>query len=413
MQSTSTQSPSSPSLVNTVRQKNRSIAEWFDENRCVGSENMQKEFQKTTFRDNDGVLRCMDSWLPAPDDGYPYLLPGSYELYLSSLKTLSITAGASSNASVKILCDWELLWRHLADDTFDELAVQDDLLRASIDFFMHKKTICIYWILIFYIFIFLDVVVGYIALGDAAAAASLNNAGYYTNALNHFCIGIYYVFLQRLYVGCGGPWQPSLGVGVIQPHNDNHCLDRRPKYMHWSGSLRHFFRLAFLEVRAMLFGGSKKSSSVRIPGSKKHQSATSFNHLLNIALKYIHRHCETSPLELQQSRRIYKAAFVGIFAFLSIYIVLTYCFNMANFVIICIDMPSSMECKFLIVSFFLTGGYVLNVVALFLLFGSITIGVVGLMYGSSLAYCMVSSWMNRYAGLRRVVEQDADVDVRL
>ena len=105
MQSTSTQSPSSPSLVNTVRQKNRSIAEWFDENRCVGSENMQKEFQKTTFRDNDGVLRCMDSWLPAPDDGYPYLLPGSYELYLSSLKTLSITAGASSNASVKILCD--------------------------------------------------------------------------------------------------------------------------------------------------------------------------------------------------------------------------------------------------------------------------------------------------------------------
>ena len=188
------------------------------------------------------------------------------------------------------------------------------MLRASIDFFMHKKTICIYWILIFYIFIFLDVVIGYIALGDAAAAASLNNAGYYTTALNHFCIGIYYVFLQRLYVGCGGPWQLFLGVGVIQPHNDNHCLDRRPKYMHWSGSLRHFFRLAFLEVRAMLFGGSKESSSVRIPGSKKHQSATSFNHLLNIALKYMHRHCEISPLELQQSRRIYKAAFVGIFA---------------------------------------------------------------------------------------------------
>ena len=68
----STQSQSSPSLVNTVRQKNRSIAEWSDENRCVGSENMQKEFQKTTFRDNDGVLRCMDSWLPAPDDGCPY-----------------------------------------------------------------------------------------------------------------------------------------------------------------------------------------------------------------------------------------------------------------------------------------------------------------------------------------------------
>ena len=38
----------------------------------------------------------------------------------------------------------------MASDSFDELAVHDDLLRASIDFFMHKKTIYIFWILLVY-----------------------------------------------------------------------------------------------------------------------------------------------------------------------------------------------------------------------------------------------------------------------
>lgn len=90
----------------------------------------------------------------------------------------------------------------------------------------------------------------------------------------------YYLFLQRLYMGSGAR-QP--GPPLDELNHDTRFVDRRPKYMHWSGSLRHFTHLALSEFRSLFCGGSncdngKNSSSVG-------DSAASFNHLMNIALK--------------------------------------------------------------------------------------------------------------------------------
>ena len=79
-----------------------SLAKWFIENQCIGSENVRKDFRKHTFRDNDGALRYMESWLPAPEEGSPYILPGSYELYLSSIISTAekVAEGNAADASV-------------------------------------------------------------------------------------------------------------------------------------------------------------------------------------------------------------------------------------------------------------------------------------------------------------------------
>lgn len=396
------QSAYQPSFLSPAYLKSRSLADWVFENQCIGSENMQKDFQQQTFRDNDGMLRYLQSWLPAPEEGCPYLLPGSFELSLAfPVTNCVVTAELGAvlhKASVKIIFDWQLLWRHLSNDNFDELAVHDDLLRASIDFFMHKKTMFIYWVVFIYIQVFVN---GIIVMGVFHYYGNI--FGFIDDFLVYFIGGLYYLFLQRLYMGSGGVRQPA--PSHESAAISNRFIDRRPKYMHWSGSLLHCFRLTFSEGRTLFCGGSKKNST-SVSDSK--QAAISFNHLMNIALKYLHIHCEINPQELDHSRRIYKLAFLCLFAILSIMIVIVLVSSWFGVIVVCSDVPQN--CNLEITIAVLTGGYLFYSCLNFLLFGSVVIGVIGLSYGSTLAYFMASSWIKRFAGLRRIEGQTVLVD---
>ena len=318
----------SASATSSHCQKSRSLADWFTENQCIGSENMQRDFEQHSFRDNDGVLRYMENWLPAPEEGCSYLLSGSYEVSLSGQATTSSTATAAEvgsdgtavqkeAASVKLLFDWQLLWNYfLVNDSFDELAVHDALLRASIDFFMHKKTIYIYWILLVYIRIFIPIVFAGLGLFP------FDLEGVFIGFFIYFINGIYYTFLQRLYMG------NSSGITQFESPSDDEAtslnygdrmLHRRPKYIHWYGALRHFFHLTFSEGRTTLCCCGPLN--VHRQNSVSEPTTISFNQLMNIALKFLHIHCEINPQELDRSRRIYKLAFLCLFAILSIFIV--------------------------------------------------------------------------------------------
>ena len=410
------QSAYQPSFLPPVHHKNRSLTDWFVENQCIGSENMQKDFQQHTFRDNDGMLRYMQSWLPAPEEGCSYLLPGSFELSLSSqvsqVTNCKVTAklvdAESLKASVKILFDWQLLWRIFANDNYDELAIHDDLLRASIDFFMHKKTMYIYWILFIYIQVFVNVIINMGILNYHG-----NIFGFIDDFLIYFIGGLYYLFLQRLYMGSVGVNQPGSSHDVATSNQGNRFVDRRPKYMHWSGSLRHFFHLVFSEVRSLCCCGlndKRRQNSSSVSDSK--QAATSFNQLMNIALKYLHIHCEINPQELDRSRRIYKLAFLCLFAILLIMIIVVLVSTWINIIVVCTDAPQN--CNLQIIIAVLNGGYIFYSILFFLMFGSVVVGVIGLSYGTTLAYFMAASWIKRYAGLRRIEGQtmlvDADVN---
>ena len=65
------------------------------------------------------------------------------------------------------------------------------------------------------------------------------------------------------------------------------------------------------------------------------------------------------------------------------------------------------KCNLAIIYAVVCGGFVFNAVFNFLFIGLAGIGVIGLSYGSTLAYFMASSWMKRYAGLRRIKGQAA------
>lgn len=326
----STQPPVSSPSHSANNQKCRTLTDWFLENKCVGSATMQKHFHEHTFRDNNGVLLYKDSWLPAPEEGCPYLLPGSYEVSLSAQATTSSTATATEvgsdgtavvqkeAASVKLLFDWQLLWNYfLVNDNIDELAVHDALLRASIDFFMHKKTIYIYWILLGYTQIFIPIV--FTGLG----LFFLDLEGVLIEFFYFFIGGIYYTFLHRLYMDNGsGKKQfesPSNDEATNLKYGDR-MQARRPKYIHWYGALRHFFHLTFSEGRTILccdgLVNNGQNNSVL-----SEQATISFNQLMNIALKFLHIHCEINPQELERSRRNYKLAFLCLFA-ISIFIVI-------------------------------------------------------------------------------------------
>ena len=425
----STQPPvSSHSHSANNNQKCRTLADWFLENKCIGSATMQKHFHEHTFRDN-GVLRYKDSWLPAPEEGCPYLLPGSYEVSLSGQATTSSTVTAAEvgsdgtavqkeAASVKLLFDWQLLWNYfLVNDNFDELAVHDALLRASIDFFMHKKTIYIYWILLVYTQIVLQF--AFTGLG----LLSLTLEGVFIELFFYFINGIYYTFLQRLYMGNGSGIKQSESPSDDEATSLNYgdrMLHRRPKYIHWYGALRHFFHLTFSEGRTTLCCCGPPNvvnngqNSVSVIDSEP--ATISFNQLMNIALKFLHIHCEINPQELDRSRRIYKSAFLCLFAILSIFIVIFIfeywygvfyecrVFSQQGFITSTL-VPQN--CYLAIIHAVLCGGFIFNAALYFLFIGLASIGVIGLSYGSTLAYFMTSSWMKRYAGLRRIEGQAA------
>ena len=378
---------------------------------------MQKHFHEHTFRDN-GVLRYKDSWLPAPEEGCPYLLPGSYEVSLSAQATTSSTATATEvgsdgtavqkeAASVKLLFDWQLLWNYfLVNDNIDELAVHDALLRASIDFFMHKKTIYIYWILLGYTQIFIPIV--FTGLG----LFFFDLEGVFIDFFYSFISGIFYTFLQRLYMGNGSGKKQFESPSNYEATNLNYgdrMLARRPKYIHWYGALRHFFHLTFSEGRTILcccglVNNGQNNSVLSVIDSK--QATISFNQLMNIALKFLHIHCEIDPQELERSRRNYKLAFRCLFAISIFFVILTFVNNWYVVFYECRVRPQNCNLA-IIYAVVVCGGFVFNAVVNFLFIGLASIGVIGLSYGSTLAYFMAFSWMKRYAGLRRIKGQAA------
>jgi hypothetical protein len=47
-------------------------------------------------------------------------------------------------------------------------------------------------------------------------------------------------------------------------------------------------------------------------------------------------------------------------------------------------------------------GYLTDIVEIYLMYGSLCVSIVGLTYGTEVAYYMAHYWMNRYGGLRKV-----------
>ena len=367
--------------------KNHNLVEWFLENQCIGSENMKLDFQQHTFRDKDGLLRYMDSWLPAPEDGYPYIMPGCYELQLPR-SVESVDESTEKTVSIKVLLDWERLWCHLAADNGDELAMHDALLRASINFFMHENTLYIFWVLFIYDTIIVaafNVVTGGLTLPGIILTLYI------------FISGIFYVVLYRLYAGDNSPL-PTAHLEDISTKHVNRWTSTRPRNKLWSGSFLHFIGLIVREGREFLSCKSKTKTPPTLKPIKR--SVSSFDHLMAIALKYLTQHCEITSKEINLSRRSYKLAFLGLFTGLFAFIIVRMYSDWILVSSVCYAQPEI--CNLAIIQAILRGGFIVGAMQTYILFGSMSISIIGLSYGSELAYYMVGIWLKRFTGLRRV-----------
>ena len=380
------------------------LLEWVVENKTISllEQTQNERDENKTFRDENGILRYKKNWLPAAENG----VISSYEsIYFETgcgdisflLKAPNLN---STIATLKILLDWERLWWHFATDSSDELANHGFLLRASLGFFMHEKTILFFWLLMIY-----------------TTLVQIWQLSYYSDQLfsvmlfvmNNLISSFIYWILRRLYVGTNNRMGKNIDEQEIllqQQQSDRFSSHAAPT-MHWRGAVRRYLVLMYSEL-VLLFTRNPcaRKPSSRKPCSKR-QVVTSFDHLLNIALKYVTQHCGISSQDVNLNRRGYKLAFLSLFTVLPVFCLLKMVREWQNAISVCSELgQGSVACQNYIIAMVLTMGSLTSAVISYLLFGTLIVSIIGLTFGTELAYHMTEWWIRRYVGLRKVSVKD-------
>ena len=390
------------------------LLEWAINNQCTSVEFLNEDLKKNTFRDENGILRYNQTWLLAPEENEFSMDDDSKQmkyLFQTGCLEISFPVPALSNGSnedhsgsiitVKILSNWERLWRHLAYSESDELAEHAALLRSCIAFFMHERSLWIYWTLVLYnagLFFWFS-----------STVSTTEFAFAFIIFFHRITCGMFYIALRRLYVDGRRSQQhieqnPSVRrKGTLHTTKVKHSL-------HWCGALRHYYSSIFTELTSLLCYTSQNTLKRSLTANQlSREIVSSFDHLVNIALKYTTQHCEVHTDDIGVNRQSYKLAFLNISFLLPLYCLLYLCFSFMDYISLCL--ASAQECQNVIIYSVLRFGYLTDMIVAYLLYGSLTVGVIGLTYGTELAYHMVHCWMKRYSALRKMrPEQQEEED---
>ena len=418
------------------------LLEWVVDNQSASFAKLQYDLRNETFRDKDGILRYTHNWLPAPDDDcfcneddksrrIKYLLETgcseiSFSVPAALLPSLSKTEKNRNtfHLTVKILSDWERLWRYLALDNTEEMGEHAALLCAFIGFFMHERSLRLFWVL----FVYDGVLALWFSYGQSSSAFNAE----LTSLLHKVSCGVFYVVLRRLYVDDSSrerdtkAEQENLLASVDNNNGSNDSsssktnrrrLAKNPfKYtLHWRGALRRCLKLIALELQSLVLccqsNKAVNKTEAVVGKDLSRDIVTSFEHLVNVALKFLTHHCELQVDTIYFNRVIYQFTFLTISVLLPVYCICYLAVVWLDNVSLC--QQQSSQCTNVIIYTTLKIGYLTDIVELFLMYGSLCVSIVGLTYGTELAYYMVHYWMNRYGGLRKVssdLDGDADRD---
>ena len=305
--------------------------------------------------------------------------------------------------TISTLSDWERLWTHLSLDTSDEICRNVTLFRACIRFFMHEKTLKLIWAL----FVYNQIVsTMYVALmsprPDGIVAINCQIAVY------NFITSILYTLFYRLYNG-----HPTRSPILANAQED---LNRRQENTrnimasgHWFSAFKWMVCEAISECRSLAVCRSQSHTYESI----SQHTVSSFDKLLNIALKFLVRHCKVDIQQVNLSKRGYKLAFLTIFTVVPIFCVMNVVNQVRGVKITCdIVGESSNFCQVNIIYTVLTFGSLTNQIYTFLFNGTMIISLISLTYGSELAFHMIGAWLQRYSSLRRVTFQSRQVSRR-
>ena len=397
------------------------LLEWAINNQCTSFELLQEDLKKLTFRDDNGVLRYKQSWLPAPDDNdfamddeskkvKYFLQTGCSEVFLtvpsSSYNSTDQSNNSGNVVTVKILSDWKRLWRYLAYDPSDELAEYATLLRSCIAFFMHERSLKIYWALFIY-----D---SSIYLWFSSTVSRPQMLYSFLIFIHRLTCGMFYIAVRRLYT------DNHIEEAVQNNLKDARRIRRRGtinlgkmKYkLHWSGALRHYCLAMFGELSSLFCCETTRAEEPASSICNVGRDVASFDQLINIALKFMTQHCEVHVEKVSINRRSYKCWFLCISFFLPLCCFCRVLVNIFSQIALC-ELISPSDCQNVIIEAVLRFGYLPETILLYLMYGALLVSIIGLTYGTELAYHMVHCWMKRFAALRKVArfqEESDDVD---
>ena len=389
------------------------ILDWIKENESISLEGFRKVLKGDTFLDDNGIRRYVANWFPTSIDeesicdsdrkfAQQFSKTGCFEIEV--LIDSEVTNKHTDRiAIVKILSDWERLWNNLAIDNADEIAEHVPLLRSCVAFFMHQKT----FLLITFLFIYNEVIAIWLNIVEDTPALT-STALFIYNLSNYV---LYYIF-YRLYVGNRLKIPPDQDHFEDSPSSkESKRLDSRRGLLkhvysiHWTGSVRQLFSSMFSEMKSIFI--CAPPSIARKPSAKsvcaRREAVDSFDQLMNIALKFLTRHCEMHIDDVGLNRTRYKVAFLTIVTVLPFVCILQIAFYWLQTIYICESKgAASASCSHSFLVALLSVGYLTNGFSLFLQFGALILSMIGLTYSSVLAYRMADCWVKRFSSLRRV-----------
>lgn len=394
------------------------LLKWATNNQCTSFELLEEKLKKNTFRDENGVLRYNDTWLPAPDDNNNefcmdddsrkmkhFFQTGCSEISFPVAPVLSNDSTADHSGhgiTVKIMSNWERLWVHHFYDQSDELAEHAALLRKCIEFFMHERSLQLYWAMVLYN--------GCLAFWLSWTLSSMLDLQCIL-FLHHVTCGVLYVNLHRLYLNVRSQQltEENAQSSLRERLRGTSSLINSAKFkytLHWRGALHRYCSAMFLQMQSLHCCRQDVEPALQTNDMSRNL-VSSFDHLMNIALKYIIQHYEVHIGYIGINRPIYRRAFRCISLFLPVYCIGLLFFNIVSVVNFCAI--SAQDCQSAIIYTVMTFGFLTNIAIVYLLYGSLVVSLIGLIYGTELAYHMVHCWMKRYSTLRKIrPEQNED-----
>ena len=332
------------------------------------------------------------------DDEFP-LTGGCYCLSL-----LLNESDNSAPVTVKILSDWERLWTHLSLDNSDDIGRKVAILRTCLRFFMHEKTFLLVWLLFVYnqgvgmLINFLS----YSYLGSFLF--SFMNLFFAVSSFLFALASVFlYTYFYRLYNGSNKilsttPNDPSQEHLLGGEESENIGPINAPSER-WLDATTLMIQQVFGVCKSVVQCESREQTRNQI----SRHTTSSYSHLLNIAFKFLVRHCKVDAREINLSERGYKIAFLFIFIIVPLYLALLFSYGIYDNVITCnFAGQSSLQCRNTIILGVLTLGGLTNQLFSFILYGTMILSMIGLSYGSELAFFMIGAWLRRYSNLRRV-----------
>eukprot|EP01038_Epipyxis_sp_PR26KG_P013007 gene13007-17439_t len=402
----------------------KDLNDWLFNHRSITDEKLQIEnITSDVFRDTNGILRYKDTWKVATQDqnnsivfekNRSIFMNENEKIQPSGCKQLLIDYSYSpftiknnnqdnsyqiKHIRLKFITDWKVLWKYIASDQEDEIALFCPLLKTYIEFFFHLQTRKIL-----------------IAIGIYSLSANIAILIIYRPNV----IALWYLFISVPLVGLSAyfiAYRLIRGSTNIVHHNnstsnDNIIDDKKDGNSinhltpHWNLALLQLYRSASTECKANCFCYNGRSK--RPTHNHKSEEKESFYQLMNISLKYLTRVCELKIEDATFNRPIYKYFLQSITFGLPFLVIFIVCItNVSYLSVLCGDIPSNQlfqnqYCGIYLLEFILSFGYGLNMIFVYIYGSSVMLTLVALAYGAEIAYRLTDAWIDRFGSLRRI-----------